>query len=108
MLWVTLRMPGYPGVPGPSVSNNNDAPEVRGFAFGFTHFENCAPDRCRDIYEIRSKQKVHMKKDFTSKTKVLNSPLYRGLKLWDTLPSVMQKEKDNRIFKKKLATHIFQ
>ena len=36
---------------------------------------------------LRSKKKVHMKKDFTSKTKVLNSPLYRGLKFWDSLPS---------------------
>ena len=43
---------------------------------------------------LRSKKKVHMKKDFTSKTKVLNSPLYRGLKLWDSLLSDMQKEKD--------------
>ena len=57
---------------------------------------------------LRSKKKVHMKKDFTSKTKVLNSPLYRGLMLWDSLPSDMQKEKDTQTFKKRLATYMFQ
>ena len=43
-----------------------------------------------------------------SKTKVLNSPLYRGLKLWDSLPADIQKEKDARTFKKRLSTHTFQ
>ena len=38
---------------------------------------------------LRSKKKIHMKKDFTSKTKILNSPLYRGIKLWDLLPGDM-------------------
>ena len=57
---------------------------------------------------LRSKKKIHMRKDFTSKTKVLNSPLYRGIKLWDSLPSDLQKEKDLRTFKKRLTTHTFK
>ena len=57
---------------------------------------------------LRSKKKVHIKKDFTSKTKILNSPFYRGIKLWDSLPSDMQKEKDFRTFKKRLRTHVFE
>ena len=57
---------------------------------------------------LRSKNKIHMKKDFTSKTKILNSPLYRGLKLWDSLPSDLQKEKSIQSFKKRLKTHTFQ
>ena len=57
---------------------------------------------------LRSKKKVQIKKDFTSKTKILNSPYYRGVKLWDSLPSDMQKEKDFRAFKKRLTTHTFK
>ena len=57
---------------------------------------------------LRSKKKIHMKKDFTSKTKILNSPLYRGIKLWDSLPGDIQKEKDFRNFKKTLLTHTFK
>ena len=57
---------------------------------------------------LRSKKKIHMRKDFTSKTKVLNSPLYRGIKLWDSLRSDMQKEKDFRTFTKRLTTHTFK
>ena len=58
---------------------------------------------------LRSKKKIHMKRDFTSKTKILNSPLYRGiLKLWDSLPSDMQKEKDFRAFRKRLTTYSFK
>ena len=57
---------------------------------------------------LRSKKKIHMKKDFTSKSKILNSPLYRGLKLWDSLPSDLQKEKDFRAFKKRLMTYTFK
>ena len=49
-----------------------------------------------------------MKKDFTSKTKILNSPLYRGIRFWDSLPRDMQKEKDFRAFKKRLLTHTFK
>ena len=50
---------------------------------------------------LRSKNKVRMKNDFTGKTSVLNSPLYRWLRLWDSLPSEMQKNKDNPTFREK-------
>ena len=53
---------------------------------------------------LRSKKKIHIKKDFTSKTTILNSPLYRGIKLWDLLTSDMQKEKDFHMFKKRLVS----
>ena len=56
---------------------------------------------------LRSTRKVKMKKDFTSKTRVpvYNSPLYRGLRLWDSLPENIQKETDKAFFKKRIATH---
>ena len=57
--------------------------------------------------KLRSSKKVKMKSDFTSKTRVYNSPLYRGLKLWDSLPADIQKEKDKYKFKKKISTHKF-
>ena len=57
---------------------------------------------------LRSKKKIHIKKDFTSKTTILNSPYYRGIKLWDSLPSDLQKEKDYRTFKKRLRTLNFK
>ena len=62
-----------------------------------------------DVVEtnLRSKSKVKMKNDFTSKTRVFN-PLYRGLRLWDSLPGDLQKEKDNRTFKKKIPKHYFK
>ena len=68
--------------------------------------QNLKVDRVK--INLRSKKKIHMKKDFTSKTKILNSPLYRGIKLWDSLPGVLQKEKDFRSFKKRLLTHTFK
>ena len=57
---------------------------------------------------LRSKKKIHMKKDFSSETKILNSPLYRGIKLWDSLPSDLQKEQDFRTFRKRLTTYTFK
>ena len=54
---------------------------------------------------LRSTRKVKMKKDFTSKTRVYNSPLYRGLRLWDSLIENIQKETDKASFKKRIATH---
>ena len=70
-----------------------------------SHVQNLKIDTVK--INLRSKNKIHMKKDFTSKTKILNSPLYRGLKLWDSLPSDLQKEKNIQTFKKRLATHTF-
>ena len=40
--------------------------------------------------ELRSKNKVKLKSDFTTKTKVQNSPLYRGILLWNKLPDKIQ------------------
>ena len=41
--------------------------------------------------ELRSANKVKLKNDFTSKTRIHNSPLYRGMRLWDSLPPDLQK-----------------
>ena len=35
--------------------------------------------------------KVKKNNDFTSKTRVYNSPLYRRLRLWESLPTDLQK-----------------
>ena len=67
---------------------------------------------------LRSTHKVKMQKDFTSKTRVYNyilwfycslcredcynSPLYRGLRLRDSLPENIQKETDKA---SRIATH---
>ena len=51
---------------------------------------------------LRSTRKVKMKKDFTSKTRVYNSPLYRGLRLWDSLPENILKETDKASLKREL------
>ena len=55
----------------------------------------------------RSTTKVKLKNDFTSKTKVFNSPLYRGIRLWDSLPSNVQKERNKYIFKHRISLHTF-
>ena len=43
---------------------------------------------------LRSANKVKLKNDLTSKTKVYNSPLYRGKRQKDSLPADLQKEDD--------------
>ena len=53
----------------------------------------------RPIMDLRSKPKVKLKNMFTSITKVYNSPLYRGMRLWDQLPPSVQKEENNIKFK---------
>ena len=40
-----------------------------------------------------------------TRDKVVNSPLYRGLRLLDTLPTNIQKEPDKNVFKKKKSHH---
>ena len=52
---------------------------------------------------LRSANKIKMKNDFTNITKVYNSPLYRGIRLWASL----QKEEDKYYFKKKISAHTF-
>ena len=54
---------------------------------------------------LRSMRKVKMKNYFTSKTRVYNSPLYRGLRLWDSLPENIQKETGKASFKNRIVTH---
>ena len=56
---------------------------------------------------FRSTNKIKMKNDFTNITKVYNSPLYRGIRLWDCLPASLQKEEDKYSFKKKISSHTF-
>ena len=58
--------------------------------------------------ELRSNDKVKIKMDFTAKTRVFNSPLYRGARLWNSLPVDLQKEKDKYVFKKRMRTYIFK
>ena len=68
---------------------------------------NNIQQECETNMKLRSANKVKMKSDFTSKTRVFNSPFYRRLKLWDSLPVQIQKEKDKYKFKKKLSIHTF-
>ena len=63
-----------------------------------------AESKCmsRTNMTLRSAKNVKLKNNFTSKTKVYNSPFYRGQRLWDTLPADLQKEDDAHSFKKQL------
>ena len=54
------------------------------------------------IQYMRSKAKVKLKNKFTSIIKVYNSPLYRGLRLWDQLPPELQKEENKIKFKSEI------
>ena len=56
-------------------------------------------DLQRPKIELRSKNKVKFKNKFTNITKVQNSPLYRGVFLWDQLPETLQKEMELKTFK---------
>ena len=57
---------------------------------------------------LRSANKIKMKNDFTNITKVYNSPLYRGIRLWQySLPASLHKEEDKYSFKKKISLHTF-
>ena len=51
---------------------------------------------------------TRMKKDFTSIGRVHNSPLYRGLRLWDSLPSDLQKDRHFNLQEKKFYLHILR
>ena len=57
-------------------------------------------DISRPKIDLRSKPEVKTKNKFTSITKVYNSPLYRGIRLWDQLPPALQKEENDIKFKK--------
>ena len=53
----------------------------------------------RPKMELRSKNKVKFKQNFTDKTKVLNSPFYRGMYLWNQLPAHIQQIEEISVFK---------
>ena len=53
----------------------------------------------RPKIELRSKNKVKFKHIYTNIVKVQNSPLYRGIFLWDQLPVEIQLEPKIEIFK---------
>ena len=48
----------------------------------------------------RSSTKLKFEVEFTSLTRVQNSPLYRGVALWDTLPDHIQKARSKYEFKR--------
>ena len=60
-----------------------------------------------DERNLRSTGKIKLKNDFTNKTKVINSPLYRGIRLWDSLPADVQKEENKYSFKKRISLYTF-
>ena len=68
--------------------------------------------KCKDSdnhsIELRSSDKVNIKMDFTAKTRVYNSPLFRGVRLWNQLPIDLQKEQNKFLFKKKMRTYTFK
>ena len=49
--------------------------------------------------ELRSKNKVKFKQNFTDTTKVLNSPFYRRMYLWNQLPAHIQQIEEISVFK---------
>ena len=56
----------------------------------------------RPKIELRSRNKVKFKYKFTNKTKVLNSPYYRGDFLWNQLPEDLQLEPEINAFKRRV------
>ena len=56
--------------------------------------------------ELQSKNKLKLKSEFTSKTKVQNGPLNRGIFLWDQLPDMTQTAPTLSQFKNKVQNHI--
>ena len=53
----------------------------------------------RPKIELRSRNKIKFKQPFTDKTKVQNSPLYRGIHLWNQLSHDIQVSNEISIFK---------
>ena len=56
---------------------------------------------------LRSSKKVKMKSAFTKLTKVMKSPLYRGLELWNQLPHELQNEPSKVRLKNVIKKHAF-
>ena len=61
---------------------------------------NLVKNTCDRI--LRSDNKTGMKYNFSSLTKLHNSPYYRGVKLWNTLPAHVQRCNVRYEFKKEL------
>ena len=57
----------------------------------------------RNYMTMLNSGKVKMKSAFTKLTKIQRSPYYRGLKLWDTLPENVQKERSKSKFKNEIS-----
>ena len=67
-----------------------------------------AIDPQRPKIELRSSNKVKLKVTFTSKVKVQQSPLYRGISLWNQLPPETQLLTTLSEFKNRIRGHIEQ
>ena len=59
------------------------------------------------LRKTRSSTKVKINNKFKNITKVYNSPLYRGARLWEMLPDDIQKEENKYVFKKRVKNFIF-
>ena len=58
----------------------------------------------RPKMELRSKNNVKFKQTFTDKTKVQNSPLSRGILLWNQLPALAQKSENLSEYKQTIRS----
>ena len=73
-------------------------------------------DQSQNVYNIqlgtcdinlRSSKKVKMKSSFTKLTKVMKSPMYRGLELWNQLPDELQTGPSKIKFKNEIKRYKF-
>ena len=64
-------------------------------------------DRYRLDRILRSRKKVKIKTPFTRITKIQKSPFYRGITLWNELPTDLQNEKNIDKFKAVIKKHKF-
>ena len=65
-------------------------------------------DISRPNMDLRSGPKVKLKNNLTAITKVYNSPQYRGMRLWDKLPPMLQKEENNIKFKTEINRYVWK
>ena len=57
--------------------------------------------------KLRSSKKVKLKSSFTKLTKVIKSPMYRGIELWNQLPDELQTEPNKIKFKNEIKRYKF-
>ena len=60
---------------------------------------------CTCEIKLRSSKKVKMKSSFTKLTKVMKSPMYRGLELWHQLSDELQTEPSKIKFKNEIKRY---